>query len=98
LAPVASYDVANGNVFITFETKGAGLALLSVMDNAYGTRPHDVPVPPGEKVEEAFILAESHHWYDLSVTTVATRASFAGWQAMSRMVVRVSVIRRRLRR
>jgi phospholipase C len=63
-----SYDVANGNVFITFDNKGAGLAVLSVVDNAYGARPREVSVPAGEKVEEAFILAESHHWYDLSVT------------------------------
>ena len=69
------YDVANGNVFIRFANHSEGFARLTVVDNAYGARPRPVLLPPGVQIEEPWILASSHHWYDLSVTS-STDASF----------------------
>jgi phospholipase C len=63
------YDVANGNVFLKFSNKGDKLARLTVTDNAYGARPRPVLVPAGAHIEEAWVLAASHHWYDLTVTS-----------------------------
>jgi phospholipase C len=65
----AQYDVANGNVSLQFTNRGRGIARLSVVDNAYGTRPRPVLVPSSGSIEESWILAASHHWYDLSVTS-----------------------------
>jgi phospholipase C len=62
------YDVANGNVIIRFTNQGGSIARLSVVDNAYGARPRPVIVPPDAKIDEPWVLASSHHWYDLSVT------------------------------
>ncbi len=70
------YDVANGNVFLAFSNKGRGIARLTVTDNAYGARARQVIVPPGAEIEEAWVLASSHHWYDLTVSSVED-ASFA---------------------
>ncbi|MGH8783088.1 phosphocholine-specific phospholipase C [Paraburkholderia sp.] len=63
------YDVANGNVFLKFSNKGGGIARLTVTDNAYGARPRPVLVPAGAHIEEPWVLASSHHWYDLTVTS-----------------------------
>ena len=63
------YDVANGNVFLKFSNKGGGIARLTVTDNAYGARTRPVLVPAGAHIEEAWVLASSHHWYDLTVTS-----------------------------
>ncbi|MDQ0626892.1 MULTISPECIES: phosphocholine-specific phospholipase C [Paraburkholderia] len=63
------YDVANGNVFLRFSNKGGSFARLTVTDNAYGARPRPVMVPPGAHIEEAWVLAASHHWYDLTITS-----------------------------
>ena len=63
------YDVANGNVFLRFTNRGEGPARLSVADNAYGAQPRPVVVPPGGQADEPWILAASHHWYDLTVTS-----------------------------
>jgi phospholipase C len=65
----AHYDVANGNLFLRFANTGGGVARLTVADNAYGARERSVLVPAGARIEEAWILASSHHWYDLSVTS-----------------------------
>jgi phospholipase C len=63
------YDVANGNVFLKFSNSGGGIARLTVTDNAYGARTRPVLVPAGVAIEEAWVLASSHHWYDLTVTS-----------------------------
>jgi phospholipase C len=65
----AQYDVANGNVSVKFTNRGRGIAHLSVVDNAYGAQPRPVLVPSLGSVEESWILAASHHWYDLRVTS-----------------------------
>ncbi|MFP3559973.1 phospholipase domain-containing protein, partial [Paraburkholderia sp. SIMBA_049] len=62
------YDVANGNVFLSFSNKGGGVARLTVTDNAYGARVRPVLVPAGAHIEEASVLASSNPWYDLTVT------------------------------
>jgi phospholipase C len=63
------YDVANGNVFLKFSNSGGGIARLTVTDNAYGARTRPVLVPAGSHLEEVWVLAASHHWYDLTVTS-----------------------------
>lgn len=63
------YDVANGNVFLKFSNKGGSVARLTVTDNAYGARTRPVLVPAEAHIEEAWVLASSHHWYDLTVTS-----------------------------
>ena len=75
------YDVANGNVFIKFSNKGGGIARLTVTDNAYGARTRPVLVPAGAHIEEAWVLASSHHWYDLTVTSNddASFSRSSGW-------------------
>jgi phospholipase C len=65
----AHYDVANGNLFLRFANTGGGVARLNVTDNAYGSRERNVLVPAGAHIEEAWVLASSHHWYDLTVTS-----------------------------
>ncbi|CDY79730.1 Phospholipase C 4 precursor [Caballeronia glathei] len=64
----AHYDIANGNLVLRFSNDGDHPAKLSVTDNAYGAHPRQVTVPPGAGIEEAWILAASHHWYDLTVS------------------------------
>ncbi|WP_321900939.1 phosphocholine-specific phospholipase C [Paraburkholderia tropica] len=64
----AQYDVANGNLFLKFTNTGGGLARLTVTDNAYGARERLIVVPAGARIEEPWVLASSHHWYDLTVT------------------------------
>ncbi|MGF6572063.1 phospholipase C [Paraburkholderia sp. GAS333] len=66
---IVQYDVANGNVFLKFSNSGGGIARLTVTDNAYGARARPVLVPAGIAIEEAWVLASSHHWYDLTVTS-----------------------------
>ncbi|HEY1610359.1 MAG TPA: phospholipase C, phosphocholine-specific [Paraburkholderia sp.] len=63
----AQYDSANGNVVLTFANTGGGAARLSVTDNAYGALARPVVVPAGARIAETWVLATSHHWYDLSV-------------------------------
>jgi phospholipase C len=65
----AQYDVANGNVVLTFTNRGRGVARLSVVDNAYGAQPRPVSVPALGSIQESWILGASHHWYDLSVSS-----------------------------
>ncbi|SAL79547.1 phospholipase C [Caballeronia peredens] len=64
----AHYDVANGNLVLRFINDGNAPAKLSIVDNAYGARTRQVNVPPNAKVEETWVLAASHHWYDLTVS------------------------------
>jgi phospholipase C len=70
------YDVANGNVFLKFTNSGGGIARLNVIDNAYGTFARPVLVPAGLPIEEVWVLASSHHWYDLTVKS-SDDASFS---------------------
>jgi phospholipase C len=63
------YDVANGNVSLQFTNRGRGIARLSVVDNAYGAQPRPVVVPSLGSMQASWVLAASHHWYDLSVTS-----------------------------
>jgi phospholipase C len=65
----AHYDVANGNLFLKFTNTGGGVARLTVTDNAYGAHERLLLVPAGAHVEEPWVLAASHHWYDLTVTS-----------------------------
>lgn len=65
----AHYDVANGNLFLTFTNTGGGIARLTVTDNAYGARERLLVVPAGARIDEPWVLAASHHWYDLTVTS-----------------------------
>jgi phospholipase C len=65
----AHYDVANGNLFLKFTNTGGGIARLTVTDNAYGAHERLLVVPAGAHIEEPWVLAASHHWYDLTVTS-----------------------------
>jgi phospholipase C len=65
----AHYDVANGNLFLKFTNTGGGIARLTVTDNAYGARERLLVVPAGAHIDEPWVLAASHHWYDLTVTS-----------------------------
>ena len=65
----AQYDVANGTVSLAFTNRGRGIAHLSVVDNVYGAQPRSVLVPSLGSAEASWVLASSHHWYDLSVTS-----------------------------
>ena len=35
----------------------------------YGARPRTVLVPANARIDEGWVLASSHHWYDLTVTS-----------------------------
>ncbi|MEX3960821.1 phosphocholine-specific phospholipase C [Paraburkholderia sp. EG286B] len=65
----AHYDVANGNLFLRFSNAGSSVAHLNVSDNAYGAHERNVVVPAGAQIDEVWVLASSHHWYDLTVTS-----------------------------
>ena len=64
-----AYDVANGDVVVTFSNSGTEPCMLYVEDKAYraGGRPR-VRVAPGRRVEHSWSLRKSAHWYDFSVT------------------------------
>jgi len=62
------YDVANGNLYLVCTNGGSASASLTVVDNAYGAASRAITVPAGASSEGLWILAASHHWYDLSVT------------------------------
>jgi phospholipase C len=64
----SAYDIANGNIVLKFTNRGQKAARLSVSDNAYGARLRALLVPPGQSIQEPWVLANSHHWYDLSVS------------------------------
>ncbi len=62
------YDVANGNLYMVCTNGGSAPASLTVADNAYGAASRAIMVPAGASSEGLWVLAASHHWYDLSVT------------------------------
>ncbi|WP_118185298.1 phosphocholine-specific phospholipase C [Paraburkholderia phosphatilytica] len=64
----AGYDVANGNLHLKLTNRGGAPVQLSIVDNAYGAPSRHFTLLPGLQIEEAYVLASSHHWYDLSVS------------------------------
>jgi phospholipase C len=68
------YDVANGHLYLRFVNHGREHARLSVIDNAYGASARHIELPPRGEHEACWSLAESHHWYDLTVKTGETGA------------------------
>lgn len=68
------YDVANGNLLLKFTSTGRAPAHLTITDNAYGARTRSVIVLPHASAIEAWNLAPSHHWYDLTVTNSADKS------------------------
>lgn len=63
-----AYDIANGHLYLRFVNRGFEHVLLSVVDNAYGAAPRHIEVAPQGEQEACWRLADSHHWYDLTVT------------------------------
>ena len=64
----AAYDVANGNLHLELTNQGPATAKLSVVDNAYGALTRHFTIPPQAAAEATWRLADSHQWYDLTVS------------------------------
>ena len=77
----ADYDVARGDIQLTFVNSGRTPATFTVKDNSYGRPAQKVEVPPGATVRREVSLEASHSWYDFTVTSGADAAflrRFAG--------------------
>ena len=68
------YDVANGHLYLHLVNRSGEHARLSVRDNAYGASMRHIEIAPHGEHEACWRLAESHHWYDLTVTAGETGA------------------------
>ncbi|WP_175998996.1 phosphocholine-specific phospholipase C [Burkholderia stabilis] len=71
----ACYDVANGDVYVTFANAGAAALTVTATDAAYGGAARTLTIPPGKSVEAHWDLSCSSHWYDLQFAV----AGNAGW-------------------
>ena len=77
----AGYEVAQGDIQLTFVNSGRARATFTVKDNSYGRPAQTVEVPPEAIVRRQISLEGSHSWYDLTVTSSADAAftrRFAG--------------------
>ncbi|MGN6318913.1 phosphocholine-specific phospholipase C [Trinickia sp.] len=63
-----SYDVANGDLYLRFVNRGHAHVSLTIVDNAYGAHARRIELPPYGERDTCWPLADSHHWYDLTVT------------------------------
>lgn len=62
------YDVANGDVYVSFINGGKSACTFEVAPNAYYAN-HErwkFTVPAGGEVEQHWALADSHSWYDFT--------------------------------
>ena len=62
-------------VRVRLANTGATALACRITDTAYGGGTHDLTVAAGQQIEDAWPIAASHHWYDLTVT-----ASTASWR------------------
>jgi phospholipase C len=63
-----AYDVANGNLHLRIVNRGHQPMRLTVVDNAYDAPARHLELAPYGEQEACWPLADSHHWYDLTVT------------------------------
>ncbi|WMD22674.1 phospholipase C, phosphocholine-specific [Achromobacter seleniivolatilans] len=63
------YDIANGDVYVSFINSGKDACTFNVTPNAYYTNNErwSFTVPAGSKVEQHWALAGSGSWYDFTV-------------------------------
>ncbi|MNU56434.1 Non-hemolytic phospholipase C precursor [compost metagenome] len=72
------YDIANGDVYVSFINGGKAPCTFEVTPNAYYSN-HErwsFTVPPGSRVEQHWALEGSGHWYDFT----ARLAEDPAWQ------------------
>ncbi len=62
------YAAAPGDVTIRLDNGDAVARTFTIVDNRYGLAPMEVSVPAGKTIEKSWSLADSSHWYDLSIT------------------------------
>jgi phospholipase C len=62
------YDIANGDVYVSFINSGKDACTFEVTPNAYYTNNErwTLTVPAGSKVEQHWALEASGHWYDFT--------------------------------
>lgn len=72
-----AYDPAGGRLILRLRNDGESACTLTIAANRYGGEPaRSHALPPGARIEQAWPIAASDHWYDLSVTSDAD-ASYA---------------------
>ncbi|HJR75160.1 MAG TPA: phospholipase domain-containing protein, partial [Luteimonas sp.] len=78
----ADYDAVGGRLILRLRNDGEAACLLTVAVNRYGNAPaREHILAPGARIEDAWPIAASDHWYDVSVTSDSDRAylrRFAG--------------------
>lgn len=76
-APALQVTVVPSGDSLRVRLANTGPAPLTcrITDTAYGGGTHDLAVAAGQQVEDAWPIAASHHWYDLTVT-----AGTANWR------------------
>ena len=67
----ACYEVAQGDIFLSFMNSDRTPCTFTVTDNSYGQSARAFEVAPGRTLRRGLSLAGSHSWYDLTVTSSA---------------------------
>lgn len=68
IAVVARHDPANGALLLIFANSANGEKRIALRDNVYGAADRIFVLPTQERVTVALDLADSHHWYDVTLT------------------------------
>jgi phospholipase C len=62
------YDLYNGDLYATLRNSGTTACTFRITDNAYGASAVVVPVASSGASQQHFLLANTGHWYDFTVT------------------------------
>jgi phospholipase C len=64
----ARYDAANDVLVLVFTNRGSAPVTVTSTANAYSSEPQrTLTIPGGSTIEDRWSIADSAHWYDLSV-------------------------------
>jgi len=75
---VAAAQAPGGVLQLVMTNHGEADGTVTLRDNAYGRGAHELTVPAGQVITQAWTLAASHHWYDVTVQTSSCAWRFAG--------------------
>ena len=64
-------DLPRGDLTLSLANAGPGPCRFTITDNRYGRAPRTVDVRPRRTARETWQLADSHSWYDVTVTCSA---------------------------
>ncbi len=78
LLVTASAQPATGTLTLQLHNSAAAALDITLTDNAYGHAPRQRSLAPGATLQETWALAESHHWYDVTVSQGGHAWRFSG--------------------